>query len=80
MMKLKLVKDKSVDEDAAAANLNAAAASSSINFDKHKLARFYPSERLGMGESFIIWFVLRGGWVNFCLSHYVQMDCKPDAV
>ena len=49
------------------------------NFDKHILEMFSPSERIGIYESLSIQFGLGGDWVNLGLTHYMQMDCKPDA-
>ena len=48
------------------------------NFNIHILARLYPSEKLYVDEIFIRWYRLGGDWVNLGLTHYVQMDHKPD--
>ena len=49
------------------------------NFNNHITAMFSPSEILGIDEIFSRLFGLGGDWVNLDLTHYVQMDCNPDA-
>ena len=39
---------------------------------------FIPSERKYVGESISRWYGQGGGWINFELPHYVDIDRNPE--
>ena len=49
-----------------------------LKFNRHRLARFYPSYIIFVYESFRILYGLVSEWINIILSHYMQMDRKPE--
>jgi hypothetical protein len=48
------------------------------NFNKHRAAFNYPSEKICVDESISRWYGLGGSWIDVGLPTYAAMERKPE--